>query len=219
MMSAPPIVTSFYLFYLLAFPVCCQYHKVPSMQERKGEFLGDLSIAMQCNKVCHACIETQCPMPWGGPCNVRYANAAGCPTSPAARGSPMSPPEQQEMLGLHTAHTVHWQVSQSLPHNTVQQGVTTCGLSSLASFPKILSSKHVCCVFRDIRDKYAVNQGFWSKTAVFSLSATKVHYLLIFCLPHLYNLLQPEDLRTEDWVKLSSVLNPQSSILDLQSAF
>ena len=44
------------------------------------------------------------------------------------------------------------------------QGVTTCGLSSLASFPKILSSKHVCCVFRDIRDKYAVNQGFWSKT-------------------------------------------------------
>ena len=80
------------------------------------------------------------------------------------------------------------------------QAVTTCGLSSLASFPKILSSKHVCCVFRDIRDKYAVNQGFWSKTAVFSLSATKVHCLLIFWLPHLYNLLQPEDpgVRTED---------------------
>ena len=82
----------------------------------------------------------------------------------------------------------------------VSQGVTTCGLSSLASFLKILSSKHVCCVFRDIRDKYAVNQGFWSKTAVFSLSATKVHCLLIFWLPHLYNLLQPEDpgVRTED---------------------
>ena len=73
----------------------------------------------------------------------------------------------------------------------VSQGVTTCGLSSLASFPKILSSKHVCCVFRNIRDKYAVNQGFWSKTAVFSLSATKVHCLLIFWLPHLYSLLQP----------------------------
>ena len=66
-----------------------------------------------------------------------------------------------------------------------QQGVTTCGLSSLASFLKILSSKCVCCVFRDIRDKNAVNQGFRSKTAVFSLSATKVHYLLIFWLPHL----------------------------------
>ena len=72
-----------------------------------------------------------------------------------------------------------------------QQGVTTCGLSSLASFLKILSSKHVCCVFRDIRDKNAVNQGFWSKTAVFSLPATKVDCLLIFWLPHLYNLLQP----------------------------
>ena len=76
---------------------------------------------------------------------------------------------------------------------STQQAVTTCGLSSLASFPKIMSSKHVCCVFRDIRDKYAVTQGFWSKTAVFSLSATKVHCLLIFWLPHLYSLLQPED--------------------------
>ena len=36
-----------------------------------------------------------------------------------------------------------------------------------------------------------VNQGFWSKAAVFSLSATKVHCLLIFWLPHLYNLFQP----------------------------
>ena len=69
--------------------------------------------------------------------------------------------------------------------------VTTCGLSSSASFLKILSLKRVCCVFRDIRDKNAVNQGFWSKTAVFSLPATKVHCLLIFWLPHLYNLLQP----------------------------
>ena len=32
-------------------------------------------------------------------------------------------------------------------------------------FLKILSLKSVCCVFRD---KSAVNQGFWSKTAVFS---------------------------------------------------
>ena len=71
------------------------------------------------------------------------------------------------------------------------QGGTICGLSSLASFLKILSSKRVCCVFRDIRDKNAVNQGFWSKTAVFSLPATKVHCFLIFWLPHLYNLLQP----------------------------
>ena len=80
------------------------------------------------------------------------------------------------------------------------QASTTCGLSSLANFLKILSSKRVCCVFRDIRDKNAVNQGFWSKTAVFSLPATKVHCFLIFWLPHLYNLLQPEDpgVRTED---------------------
>ena len=50
------------------------------------------------------------------------------------------------------------------------------------------SQNFVLC---DIRDKNAVNQGFWSKTAVFSLPATKVHCLLIFWLPHLYNLLQP----------------------------
>ena len=75
--------------------------------------------------------------------------------------------------------------------NHYMQGGTICGLSSLASFLKILSSKRVCCVFRDIRDKNAVNQGFWSKTAVFSLPATKVHCFLIFWLPHLYNLLQP----------------------------
>ena len=72
-----------------------------------------------------------------------------------------------------------------------EQVGTICGLSSLASFLKMLSSKRVCCVFRDIRDKNAVNQGFWSKTAVFSLPATKVHCFLIFWLPHLYNLLQP----------------------------
>ena len=35
-------------------------------------------------------------------------------------------------------------------------------------------------VFRDIRDKNAVNQGFWSKTTIFSLPATEMHYLLIF---------------------------------------
>ena len=59
--------------------------------------------------------------------------------------------------------------------NTLKQACTTCGLSSLANFLKILSSKRVCCVFRDIRDKNAVNQGFWSKTTVFSLPATKMH--------------------------------------------
>ena len=74
---------------------------------------------------------------------------------------------------------------------SLPQAVTSHGLSSLASFLKNLSSKRVCCVFRDIRDKNAVNQGFWSKTAVFSLPATKVHCFLIFWLPHLYNLLQP----------------------------
>ena len=58
--------------------------------------------------------------------------------------------------------------------NGEYQGGTICGLSSLASFLKILSSKRVCCVFRDIRDKNAVNEGFWSKTAVFSLPATKI---------------------------------------------
>ena len=52
-------------------------------------------------------------------------------------------------------------------------------------------TKRASCVFSDIRDKNAVNQGFWSKTAVFSLPATKVHCFLIFWLPHLYNLLQP----------------------------
>jgi len=57
---------------------------------------------------------------------------------------------------------------------------TTWGLSSLANFLKILSSKRVCYVFRDIPDKNAVNQGFWSKTTVFSLPATKMHYLPIF---------------------------------------
>ena len=37
---------------------------------------------------------------------------------------------------------------------------------------------HQACihvVFRDIRDKNAVNRGFWSKTTVFSLPATKMH--------------------------------------------
>ena len=53
------------------------------------------------------------------------------------------------------------------------------------------------CFSRHSRQKCRKSR-FWSKTAVFSLSATKVHFLLIFCLPHLYNLLQPEDLRTED---------------------
>ena len=40
---------------------------------------------------------------------------------------------------------------------------TTCGLFSLANFHTIFSSKRLCCVFCY---KNAVNQGFWSKTAV-----------------------------------------------------
>ena len=33
-------------------------------------------------------------------------------------------------------------------------------------------------------DKNAVNQGFWSKTAVFSISAAKMHCLLMFFAVH-----------------------------------
>ena len=84
--------------------------------------------------------------------------------------------------------SINWCVG---THSSTQQAVTTCGLSSLASFLKMLSSKRVCYAFCDIRDKNAVNQGFWSKTAVSSLPATKVDCLLIFWLPPLYNLLQP----------------------------
>ena len=51
--------------------------------------------------------------------------------SPAARGSPMSPPEQQEMLGLHTAHTVHRPVLKSLPCNSVH----CTGTSVIESVP------------------------------------------------------------------------------------
>ena len=94
--------------------------------------------------------------------------------------------DNQDVLPQGPVQPAHGPVG---PHSG--QGGTICGLSSLASFLKILSSKRVCCVFRDIRDKNAVNQGFWSKTAVFSLPATKVHCFLIFWLPHLYNLLQP----------------------------
>ena len=42
-----------------------------------------------------------------------------------------------------------------------EQAVTTCGLSSLASFLKILSSKRVCCVFRDIRDNRGLRIEDW----------------------------------------------------------
>ena len=58
---------------------------------------------------------------------------------------------------------------------THSQAVTTCGLSSLASFLKILSSKRVCCVFRDIRHKNAVNQYQINSQ---SLEDTQVGYIL-----------------------------------------
>ena len=48
--------------------------------------------------------------------------------------------------------------------NDDDQGVTTWGLSSLASFLKILSLKRICCVFRD---KNTVNQGFWEQNSCF----------------------------------------------------
>ena len=56
-------------------------------------------------------------------------------------------------------------------HFPLSQGCTTCGLSSIANFLKILSSKRICCIFHDIRDKNAINQRVWTKTAVFSLTA------------------------------------------------
>ena len=84
-------------------------------------------------------------------------------------------------------------VSQKKFHTARAAQLVACPHSN---FLKILSSKRVCCVFRDIRDKNAVNQGFWSKTAVFSLPATKMHCLLIF--PPLLH--SPQ----------SSVLSPQS---------
>ena len=40
------------------------------------------------------------------------------------------------------------------------QGCTTCGLSSPAYFLKMLSSKCICWVFHDVRDKNAANQLF-----------------------------------------------------------
>ena len=59
---------------------------------------------------------------------------------------------------------------------TVSQGCITCSLSSLTKFSQNFIHETVCCVFRDIRDKNDVNQGFLSKTAVSGLPATKNHY-------------------------------------------
>ena len=75
---------------------------------------------------------------------------------------------------------VSWPITPRKCDICATQGVTTCDLSSLASFLKILSSKRVCCAFCDSADINAVNQGFWSKTAVFSLPATNF-LLLFFC--------------------------------------
>ena len=44
-----------------------------------------------------------------------------------------------------------------------------------SNFLKILSSKRVCCVFRDSCNKNAVTQCLWSKKNVLSLPATKMH--------------------------------------------
>ena len=70
------------------------------------------------------------------------------------------------------------------------QGCTACSLSSLANFLKKISLKSVFCVFRDIGTKIS-NQGFWNKTAVFSLPATKMHCLLIFWLQSSFLSLSP----------------------------
>ena len=87
---------------------------------------------------------------------------------------------------------VYWQ--------TTHQGVTTCGLSSLASVLKMLSSKHVCCVFRDIRDKYAVNQGFWSKTLqAFKKWVSASEYQKIQNYKDWGLRIEVWGLRTEDW--------------------
>ena len=75
----------------------------------------------------------------------------------------MAAPSIKYFGGIEQDNLGNCQISGRTLHASMQ-AVTTCGLSSLASFHKILSSKRVCCVFRDIRDKNAVNQGFWSKT-------------------------------------------------------
>ena len=87
---------------------------------------------------------------------------------------------ENSLPGGHKWQTCKNAWSRIKPKNIVVcQTGTTCGLSSPSIFLKILSSKFVCCVFCDIRDKNAVNQVFWSKTNVFSLPATDIHYLLI----------------------------------------
>ena len=110
-------------------------------------------------------------------------------------------------------------------------------LSSPENVLKIWSSKcvHTCCVFREICNKNTVNQVFWSKTTVFSLPATEMHYLLIFWeMRNEYLGLRSEDrrmriedrgsriddrgLRIEDKGQLHTfwVLIPQSSVLSPQ---
>ena len=63
-------------------------------------------------------------------------------------------------------------VSQKKFHTARSAQLVACPHSN---FLKILSSKRVCCVFRDICNKNAVTQCLWSKKNVFSLPATKMH--------------------------------------------
>ena len=52
-----------------------------------------------------------------------------------------------------TLLVIHCSVNTNGITNTTTQGCTTCSLSSLAIFLKILSLKHVCCVFASFATK------------------------------------------------------------------
>ena len=62
------------------------------------------------------------------------------------------------------------------------QGCTTCGLSSLANFIKILSSKRVC-LFRDIRDKMLQIKVFGAKQLFLAFLQKKTLFADVFCCP------------------------------------
>ena len=67
-----------------------------------------------------------------------------------------------------TLLVIHCSVNTNGITNTTTQGRTTCSLSSF-----FFLETHMLC-FRIFCDKNAISQGFWRKTAVFSLPATKI---------------------------------------------
>ena len=66
---------------------------------------------------------------------------------------------------------------------TATQVRTSCGLSSLTTFflQNFISEMHMFCFLRP-SGHHCRYQGFWSKTAIISLPATKMHCLLAFWL-------------------------------------